>query len=702
MGDVEKRDVDPNVGGGVDRDKLSDSDFVFSDSRTFPIVTPADVSDAVHSWGRYRGPHSFEEFQRRLIALCRRKGAAFVAALPDEWKQNKSVKAIDEGEDWELDILGVPFGGPEDKDSDGEYFAADTQTHEDKFPLPPLVYYHGLDDSGKPTGDPEYIGKTTGRRVDEHGIWFRGVLDKTSALAKRVWDAARMGLARASSGTAAHLRRVDSDGHIRQWPVVELSVFEALNGKQPANPYAVALPVSKAIYKAAGINWPAGMEVLEATPGAEQSAAGAMDAITTVQTKTTTQGVTEMEANELKTALAEAVRPLVEKITKLQGDLDAIKAEPAVENKAAGVSVTHDEADNPFTTLAEQCIAVKSYEVSRGRHMDPRLGRLEHVSADDMQATKQTGANEGTPSMGGFLLEPTLGGEFLRPLHEAGPFSRMVRPLPVSSNSNYGWVNGVDETSRATGSRWGGIQGYRMSEGGAKTPSRPKFRRINWELKKYAVLVYGTDELLQDAAMFSTIVTEGASEEINFMANDDIFEGIGLGGPLGILTSGCLVTVNGEAGQLADTVVNENINNMWQRLLPECKPRAAWFVNSEVWPQLDDLAIAVGAGALEPRNVTYGPDGVLRLKGRPVYETEFNTALGEVGDILLADMSQYLFWEKGGVQSAQSVHVAFLTDETVFRFVYRCDGQPALAAPITPFHATAGATQSPFVTLAAR
>jgi len=35
-----KRDFDPNVGGGVDREKLKGSDFVFSDERTFPVVTP--------------------------------------------------------------------------------------------------------------------------------------------------------------------------------------------------------------------------------------------------------------------------------------------------------------------------------------------------------------------------------------------------------------------------------------------------------------------------------------------------------------------------------------------------------------------------------------------------------------------------------------------------------------------------------------
>lgn len=90
-----KRDFAPNVGGGVDRDKLKASDFVFGDTRTFPVVTAGDVSDAVSSWGHYKGPRSFEDFKRNLTALAHRKG--FEGSLPAAWKDGKkamtSVKA---------------------------------------------------------------------------------------------------------------------------------------------------------------------------------------------------------------------------------------------------------------------------------------------------------------------------------------------------------------------------------------------------------------------------------------------------------------------------------------------------------------------------------------------------------------------------------------------------------------------------------
>lgn len=97
-GQAAKRDMAPNVGGGVDRDKLKDSDFVFPDERVFPVVTPQDVHDAATSWGRYEGKHSFEEFKKRLTALANRKGDSFAARLPEKWKDDSTTKTTDEPE----------------------------------------------------------------------------------------------------------------------------------------------------------------------------------------------------------------------------------------------------------------------------------------------------------------------------------------------------------------------------------------------------------------------------------------------------------------------------------------------------------------------------------------------------------------------------------------------------------------------------
>jgi HK97 family phage major capsid protein len=88
------------------------------------------------------------------------------------------------------------------------------------------------------------------------------------------------------------------------------------------------------------------------------------------------------------------------------------------------------------------------------------------------------------------------------------------------------------------------------------------------------------------------------------------------------------------------------------------------------------------------------------LMGRPVVPAEYCQTVGTVGDIILADMSQYQMIEKGGIQQASSIHVQFVYDETVFRFVYRCDGESKWNSALTPKNGTN--TVSPFVALASR
>ncbi len=386
----------------------------------------------------------------------------------------------------------------------------------------------------------------------------------------------------------------------------------------------------------------------------------------------------------------EQLDKIVEEAGK-SGGAAAIKALPTI--NAAGVQVTHAEEDTPFSSMGAFLGAVKTATLTQGRELAPRLKALN---------IKALGANELVGSEGGFLLEPSFVAELLKPLHDTGPFSSRAAKLAIGPNANGVIVRAVDETSRATGSRWGGIRGYRLAEAGTKTESTPTFRFIELRLKKYAVLCYATEELLQDTTALAGIIQQGAAEELDFMVNDDILNGAGNAGPMGILVSGALVSVSKESGQTAATIVTENIVKMWARLHPRSKPNAVWYINTDVTPQLYTLKLDVGTGGMPmfmgPGSLPNAPSG--QLLGRPVIETEFNATLGTVGDILLADMSQYVTIDKD-VQAASSIHVQFLTDQVAYRFVYRCDGQPKVAAPLTPYKGTSN-TLSPFVALATR
>lgn len=496
---------------------------------------------------------------------------------------------------------------------------------------------------------------------DDVGVFAEIVLGARNEYEKLIAELGFKGLLGWSSGTAPHLvdrKQVGNAYEITRW---NLGLDASLT-PTPAEPRNTVTPL-----KSLGV-----VRVKEAK-GRQDKPAIADKATVENQTKS---GVITMEIEEKK------LQEMIEQAAEAAA-VKAVQASEPVTKSGTTVQVTVDEGERPFKTLAAQAQAVKDYTISYGKKSHPRIDFLKAVQ----------GANEGVPSDGGFLLEPTLVSEVIKPIHEEGPFSADSRKLPVSSDSNSGWINGVDETSRATGSRWGGLRGYRLAEGDTVTKSKPKFRRIQWELKKYGVLVYDTNELLKDASQFAAVVEQGAREEISFMLNDDIFNGPGVSGPLGVMNSGSLITVVRDTGA---KVLGTDISAMWARMTPRSKASAKWYVNPEVGPQLDAL-FAVGSTAVLFPYAGYTPDGVRTLYGKPVVETEFNAALNTTGDIMLGDFSEYLLWEKGGIDMATSMHVEFLTDQEVIRFIYRCDGQPALASAITPYKGTA--TQSNFVVL---
>lgn len=77
---------------GTKRSELKDSDFLFPETRSFPIVMPRDIPDAISNFGRMKGNMSYESFLRKLYNMAKRKGPEFVAALPKATKDKLGIK----------------------------------------------------------------------------------------------------------------------------------------------------------------------------------------------------------------------------------------------------------------------------------------------------------------------------------------------------------------------------------------------------------------------------------------------------------------------------------------------------------------------------------------------------------------------------------------------------------------------------------
>lgn len=321
---------------------------------------------------------------------------------------------------------------------------------------------------------------------------------------------------------------------------------------------------------------------------------------------------------------------------------------------------------------------------------------------DERLSAAASGANESVDNEGAYLVQQDWGGTLLQATYDTGILVREVRRQPISSSANGIKFNLLDETSRANGSRYGGIQAYWAAEADAFTATKPKFRRIELYMKKLLGFLYATDELIEDATALQGFVNEWFPQEFGFKLDDAIFQGTGAGVPLGILNSPAKVTVAKETGQAAATINATNLEKMYARMPASSLGNAKWYVNVEVWPQLFQLSHAVGTGGVPVFVPAGGISGTPfgTLFGRPIQPIEQAAALGTEGDIVLADLDKYILGDKGPIEVESSIHVKFTTDEMAFRWSLRADGQPIPAAPLTPYKGSS--TLSPFVTLATR
>jgi HK97 family phage major capsid protein len=299
------------------------------------------------------------------------------------------------------------------------------------------------------------------------------------------------------------------------------------------------------------------------------------------------------------------------------------------------------------------------------------------------------------PPAGGFLVQTNFSQEIIAATYGeslvAGLCDRRLTSKPLADVR----IPGIDETSRADGSRFGGVVSYWGDEATQVAKSKPRWKNLNISTRKLIAFVAGTNELLSDAPMFDAHLKKALSAEFGFKLDLAILSGTGTGQPLGILNSQALITVAKESGQASGTIVRENVNKMWKRLPAPSRYNAVWLANEDVDEQLEQLS---------GNPVTYIPAGVNGnvfplLKGRPVLTIEQCPTVGAVGDLVLADLSKYLIVD-GGLKTALSLHVLFDGDEALFRFTMRVDGKPGFTSPIAPYNGSL--TRSPFVCLGAR
>lgn len=405
------------------------------------------------------------------------------------------------------------------------------------------------------------------------------------------------------------------------------------------------------------------------------------------------------------TSTGTGVRPHVEFITDNDLSTEILFGRERMDRaKSLGRSETTEERRSRLSLgFGEQLQAVKEHELAKASGMTrPADKRLQELQSRYEKRAAAAGASEAVPADGGFLIQPDFSQEMLIIAHDTGLVYPRARKLPLSEWTNAIRVPGIAESSRVDGSRWGGVQMFWQNEADSLVGKKPTFRLVELVLKKLTGLYYATDELLQDTRVLGSVVMQAFGEEMGFKMDDGCIRGTGSGQLSGILNSQALVTVTKETGQAAATIVFENIVKMWKRMWNRSRQNSVWFINQDTEDQLFGLSKVVGVGGmpvyLPPGGLSASPYAT--LFGRPVIAIEQCDTLGQTGDIILADFTQYLLADKGDMQSAVSQHVRFLTDEMTFRWIYRVDGQNSWFNVLTPFKGTN--TLAPFVVLGTR
>ena len=399
-----------------------------------------------------------------------------------------------------------------------------------------------------------------------------------------------------------------------------------------------------------------------------------------------------------------------QEFSQIEADLEKVKGEIATAEKAAdrrrafsgvpaavvpglpggpriqvGPDRTTLDPRAGFASIADFAMAV--HRSSPGPQQNGVDQRLFQGAAPGNTAIERT-------SPDGYMVPPEFRDSIWQLIFDQDNLIDLVDTEPTSSNV----VNDLIDESTPWGAT--GIKANWRAEIQQMTAQRQNLKPRSIVLNELFAFVVAGDELLLDAPRLEARLTERSAQAINWRIDEAIFNGTGVGQPLGFMKGASLITQAAESGpQPAGTVVAANVAKMFARLLPQSIGRAGWWMNPDVIPQLFTLLLGTQPIWTPPASgFANAPGGF--LFGRPIRFSEHNKSIGSVGDIVLMDPKGYYGLRKEEVRYATSMHLYFDQAATAFRWTFRFGGQPHLTAAVAP--ANGSNTKSHFVTLAAR
>lgn len=223
----------------------------------------------------------------------------------------------------------------------------------------------------------------------------------------------------------------------------------------------------------------------------------------------------------------------------------------------------------------------------------------------------------------------------------------------------------------------GGLAGAWLDEGKEIPTSTARLKKVIVAVNKYGLAVPATNELLNSTSQMTQLIESKVPQIMADELNKVILAGDGVGKPLGVLGSPALAVQAKEVGQAADTIVLANVLGAWNLVHATSRDSAGirWVQNQDCEPQLELLKFLDDRPLFIPGNDLSGKPHD-QLRGRMLKSSVHSPALGDQGDLALIDFAQYLLIMGETMRSDFSLHVKFLEDKGVFRFIMHVGGRP--------------------------
>ena len=300
---------------------------------------------------------------------------------------------------------------------------------------------------------------------------------------------------------------------------------------------------------------------------------------------------------------------------------------------------------------------------------------------------------EGTGSGGGWLVPTEYAAEMLDAAMEDSIVLPRARIYPMQSDTKK--IAGFDSSTNTSSSVFGGIEAQWIGESATGSPTNPKVRKIELKAKKLALFTSSSNEVAEDGMGLEGQLDEAMRQGNGWFLDYAFLRGTGVGQPLGVLNVPRITVDKNRAG--SRHVIYESLIKMFA-VSRELRQQVGLGLQLAAIPQLLTLyAPTALTGQFVP--VLREANGGWQLLTRPVLFTEKLPTVGDKGDVLLADFSQYAIGVRKEMTIEKSGHVYFMSDETAWRAITRVDGQGRWNKAFTPAN---GTTQSWCVTLAAR